>query len=212
VVNEPPFIFKIIWQMEIKRFLFVPLVVVSISSFSQKSYEDSINAFLKNYVAAHEVVRGEDKKRMHFYPPDKTFRVPARFAKAADSKWISFPTSGRISKTFKVYGTLNFELNGKPLRLHVYQSQDLMMSEEYRNYLFLPFTDSTTGAETYEGGRYIDLSTKDIKNGNVLLDFNKAYNPYCAYVSGQYNCPLPPKENALSVAIRAGEKAYGKTR
>jgi len=83
-----------------------------------------------------------------------------------------------------------------------------MGTEEYKNYLFLPFTDATTGVETYESGRYIDLQTGDIKNNQVVIDFNKAYNPYCAYVSGVYNCPIPPRENHLPVAILAGEKRF----
>jgi uncharacterized protein (DUF1684 family) len=72
------------------------------------------------------------------------------------------------------------------------------------------FYRCTSGEETYESGRYIDLEIKDITNENVLIDFNKAYNPYCAYVSGKYNCPIPPAENRLTVAIRAGEKAFRK--
>jgi len=190
-------------------FLFL-LLLVSCVAFTQKKYEDSLKAFQNNYVQTHEVVRGEDRRALQFYPVNKAYCVKARFKRAADSKWMSFPTSGNITKVYKLFGTLAFQLNGKPLRLNVYQSQDLMMSAEYRNYLFLPFTDSTTGNETYEGGRYIDLMTTDIQNGTVLLDFNKAYNPYCAYVSGKYNCPIPPKENMLPVAVRAGEKAFAK--
>ncbi|MEI9910512.1 MAG: DUF1684 domain-containing protein [Bacteroidota bacterium] len=82
--------------------------------------------------------------------------------------------------------------------------------EEYREQLFLPFTDLTTGEETYTAGRYIDLTFNDIIGDKVVIDFNKAYNPYCAYISGKYNCPIPPKENNLTVAILAGEKNYGK--
>lgn len=188
----------------------VLLVVVSLYSFSQKGYEDSIHAFVKNYVETHEAVKGEDRKELQFYPVDPAYRVVAKFEKAANSNWALFPTSGPVSKSHRVYGTLSFVVSGKPLRLNVYQSQDLLLSATYKNYLFLPFTDSTTGYETYGGGRYMDLSTKDIQDNAVILDFNKAYNPYCAYVTGKYNCPIPPKENALPVAIRAGEKAFGK--
>jgi hypothetical protein len=186
------------------------LLFVSTTLCAQKSYEDSLQVFLDNYVQTHEVVKGEDRKTLQFYPVSKDFRFVATFKKADNSQWIIFPTSGKITKVFKIYGTLSFVLNGRPLQLKVYQSQDLMLNDEYKNYLFLPFTDSTTGHETYEGGRYLDLSTKDIQNNTVVLDFNKAYNPYCAYVSDKYNCPIPPKENALPVAIRAGEKAYNK--
>lgn len=180
------------------------------TAFSQSKYEDSVREFQKNYVQTHEVVQGEDKKAMQFYPVDRRYRVMAKFSQPADSKWISFPTSGTLTKVFKVYGILDFQLRGKPLQLRVYQSQDLLLNPEYKNYLFLPFTDSTTGIETYEGGRYIDLATTDIHDGLVVIDFNKTYNPYCAYVSGKYNCPIPPKENSLPVAIRAGEKVYRK--
>jgi uncharacterized protein (DUF1684 family) len=85
-----------------------------------------------------------------------------------------------------------------------------MAVPEYKDHLFLPFTDLTSGEETYTAGRYIDLSFEDIIDNKVVIDFNKAYNPYCAYVSGKYNCPIPPRENTLSVAILAGEKNYGK--
>lgn len=177
--------------------------------FAQKSYEDSMKVFLDKYVQTHEVVKDEDRKAMQFYPIDKNYRVVATFTKSSDNKWITFPTSGKLTKVYKVYGILSFAINGKPLRLNVYQSQELMLNEEYKNYLFLPFTDFTTGDETYEGGRYLDLSTKDIQNNTLVVDFNKAYNPYCAYVSGKYNCPIPPGANALPIAIRAGEKKYG---
>lgn len=178
--------------------------------FAQKSYEDSMKDFLDRYVQTHEVVKDEDRKALQFYPVDKNYRVVATFTKSTDNKWITFPTSGKLTKVFKVYGILSFAINGKPLRLNVYQSQELMLKDEYKNYLFLPFTDFTTGDETYEGGRYLDLSTNDIQANTLVLDFNKAYNPFCAYVSGKYDCPIPPGANALPIAIRAGEKAYGK--
>lgn len=94
------------------------------------------------------------------------------------------------------------------MQLNLYQSQDLLQNEQYKTYLFLPFTDATTGKESYHAGRYIDLKMEDIIDGKVVIDFNKAYNPYCAYVTGRYNCPIPPSENNLSIAIIAGEKDY----
>ena len=85
-----------------------------------------------------------------------------------------------------------------------------MSTAQYRDHLFIPFTDATSGEETYESGRYIDLEIKDIKGDRVLLDFNRAYNPYCAYVTGKFNCPIPPIENRLKIAIPAGEKSFSK--
>ena len=193
-----------------KNLLLIVMILFSSAAFSQKAYQDSLNSYIKNYVQNHEVVKGEDKKFMQFYPVRKAYRVEANIEKATNSQWLTFPTSGSKTKLFKLYGTLDFQLNGKPLQLNVYQSQELMMSEEYKNYLFLPFTDSTTGSETYAGGRYIDLTTKDIQNNQVILDFNKADNPSCAYVSGIYNCPIPPKENALPVAVKAGEIIFSR--
>jgi uncharacterized protein (DUF1684 family) len=191
-----------------KSFLFFLLVNFSIGAFAQDTYLDSLQTFRENYIQTHEVVLGKDRSSMTFYPIGKAYRVVAHFKKAENSQWLTFPTSGKINKVYKVYGTLSFVLNGQALQLHVYQSQDLLQREKYRNYLFLPFTDVTNADETYEGGRYMDLTTADIQNNTVLLDFNKAYNPYCAYVSGKYNCPIPPKENALPIAVKAGEKAY----
>ncbi len=193
-----------------KYVLFATILFFSATVFSQKSYEDSTTAFLKNYVETHEVVKDKDRIALQFYPVNKDYRIVASVKKAANSQWLKFATSGSSPQIFKVYATLSFTLRGKPCQLNVYQSQDLILNEAYRYYLFLPFTDSTTGHETYEGGRYIDLSIKDIQNDSIALDFNKAYNPYCAYVSGTYNCPIPPRENTLPIAVEAGEKAYSK--
>ena len=84
-----------------------------------------------------------------------------------------------------------------------------MQQEKRIYYLFVPLGDATSGFESYGGGRYMVFFIPDIKNNKVVLDFNKAYNPYCAYTTG-YNCPIPPIENLLKVAITAGEKNYGK--
>ena len=190
--------------------LFILSFLFSFSSFSQTRYEDSLKTFLKEYVRNHEVVKGGDKKFMQFYPVNKSYRVVAKFKPSASGEWLTFKTSGTKNKVFKLYGTLSFLLKGKTCELNLYQSQELTTNPEYKNYLFLPFTDLTTGKETYGSGRYLDLTTTEIEKGKLVLDFNKAYNPYCADVSGVYNCPVPPKENALPVAVKAGEKAFGK--
>ena len=191
-----------------KYICLILVLFVSTTCFAQESFTDSLLTFRENYIQTHEVVQGKDRSKLTFYPIQSGYRVIAGFTKAEASQWLSFPTSGKINKVYKVYGTLHFTLDGKPLQLNIYQSQDLMQNETYRNYLFLPFTDATNSTETYEGGRYLDFFIRDIQNNTVLLDFNKAYNPYCAYVSGKYNCPIPPKENALPVMVKAGEKAY----
>jgi uncharacterized protein len=194
-----------------KKIVFlVILIIETLVSFSQSPYRDSIAAYIKNYINNHEVVKGDNRKQLHFYAVNEKFKVVAKFERSANNQWFEMPTSGRLKQIFRVYGRLSFTINDTLVQMNLYQSQGLMGSDEYKNFLFLPFTDATTGVETYEAGRYIDLLISDIKNNEIVIDFNKAYNPYCAYVSGVYNCPIPPKENHLTVAIRAGEKNYGK--
>ena len=188
-------------------FLFAAFLVTA-TSFSQKGYKDSIAVYLQNYVQQHGVLKGKDKQGISFFEVDASYRVVADFKPAVSANWIRFKTSGKQDQVYKVYGTASFRLKGKTYQLNLYQSQDLMTNPQFRNYLFLPFTDATSGKETYSGGRYIDLTTEDVVNKKLVIDFNKAYNPYCAYVSGIYTCPIPPKENALAASIKAGEKAF----
>jgi uncharacterized protein (DUF1684 family) len=178
--------------------------------FAQYTYKDSAEKFIRDYIDHHEVVKGEQRKQMQFFEIDPAYRVKAGFERKENQPWFLLPTSGKLKKSYRVYGTLSFRIHDSLMQLQVYQSQDLMQVETYKTYLFLPFTDATTGEETYESGRYIDLTIEDIKEKEVIIDFNKAYNPYCAYVSGIYNCPIPPRENHLPIAIRAGEKRFGK--
>ena len=194
--------------MIMKRIICLIIFLYSIAAFSQNLYKDSMTAFIKDYVDKHEVVK--EKQYLHFFEIDPAFRILAKFEKVDDSPWFKMESSGVIKKMYRVYGKVHFNLHDTAVTLSVYQSQDLMQMEKYKEELFSPFTDATTGVESYEGGRYFDFTTNDIKNNTLLVDFNKAYNPYCAYVSNVYNCPIPPRENRLTVAIRAGEKAYGK--
>lgn len=188
-------------------FLFSSIALIALS---QDSYKDSMNKYIADYVKNHEVVTGDNKKKMSFYPVDEKFRVKARFEKVDDGKWFNMETSGGTRDVNRVYGIIHFTVNETPVKLHIYQSKDLLNITQYKDYLFLPFTDLSSGEETYESGRYIDLKLADITGSSVIIDFNKAYNPYCAYVSGKYNCPIPPKENHLNVTIAAGEKKYSK--
>lgn len=174
-----------------------------------KTYKDSIIAYEQNYINTHEVVGENDRKYIHFYEVDKRYRALASFKKITDKKGFDMNTSSGMKKHYFIYGLLTFTLNDSLLHLYIYQSADLMRQEKYKDYLFVPFGDATSGFESYGGGRYIEFYISDIKNGHVVIDFNKAYNPYCAYATG-YNCPIPPKENLLPVPIASGEKNYGK--
>jgi len=182
-----------------------------VNSYAQeKGYKDSIQSYIKEYIKTHEVVKGKDTKFLDFYPVDQKFRVFGKFEITKNSPWFIMESSGAIKNLFRVYGTVRFSINDTIVFLNIYQSQSLMETEKYRDHLFIPFMDLTSGEETYTSGRYLDLNINDIKDHVLVIDFNKAYNPYCAYVSDRYNCPIPPKENHLNVAITAGEKQFRK--
>ena len=134
------------------------------------------------------------------FAPDRAYRVTARFV-AQEGPIFGMKTSTVREPKYRSVGTLYFTLQGKEEQLTVYRNIDLSRLEGYRNYLFVPFTDLTNGESTYGGGRYLDLEGPLVEV--VELDFNRAYNPYCAY-GGSYSCPIPPLENHLEVAVRAG--------
>jgi len=140
-------------------------------------------------------------KTLDFFDIDTTYVVNADFVRTPYESPFAMPTTKERTPIYVKYGELYFQLKGKKYKLNVYQSQDLSRKPEYADYLFLPFTDKTNGESTYGGGRYIDLKLPLEKT--VEIDFNKAYNPYCAY-SKNYSCPIPPSENDLNTSIPAG--------
>lgn len=149
----------------------------------------------------------KDFTTLDFYKPDTTYRVTAKFTRTPEALPFLMPTTTERQTEEVVYGVVTFILNGRNHKLEVYQNQELMQQEKYRDYLFLPFADLTNGEETYGGGRYLDLTIPD--GDSILLDFNRAYNPYCAY-NPKYSCPLVPKQNRLDIEILAGVKAFKK--
>ncbi len=149
----------------------------------------------------------EDVRYIDYYAPDSSFCVQANVEILRNELPFRMPTSDGTSKTFTRYAKVRFRLQGQAGELTLFRNQDLFANPLYRHHLFLPFTDETNGGDTYGGGRYIDLSVDDIHNGSITIDFNAAYNPYCAYSSG-YRCPIPPAENFLPIAVRAGERNY----
>ena len=196
--------------MKRSAFLFVALIVGSFA-FAQKkdSYVQELKAYQKNYVTTHEVVEKKDQKYFHFFPINKAYHVTCYFERIIDTVGFTMTTSANTLKHYYKYGRLDFMINGEECLLYVYQSKDLAQQEKYKDYLFVPFTDATTGDESYGSGRYLEFYKQDIVGDSVHLDFNKAYNPYCAYATG-YKCPVPPKENRMRIAIKAGEMNFGK--
>jgi len=152
-------------------------------------------------------LKGEQLQDMRFFPSNKEFKVQAKFTRNPEPISFEIPTSSGKMKTFQKYGEASFEINGTSQVLEIYQNLKTISMPQYRKSLFLPFTDNTNGESTYGGGRYIDLKIDDIIENTLTIDFNKSYNPYCAYSAG-YNCPIPPEANHLNLEISAGEKLY----
>jgi len=144
-------------------------------------------------------------KNLDFFPIDLKYIVKASFVKNDFPVPFEMATTTDRKPVYQKYGSLYFKIDGIKCELPVYQSLSLMEKEEYKNYLFVPFTDLTNGKESYGGGRYVDLELP--LDSEVMLDFNQAYNPYCAY-NHKYSCVIPPKENDLPVKIKAGVKAF----
>lgn len=137
-----------------------------------------------------------------FFPIDLKYRVNADFERIQDAEPFEMPTSSGRTKTYEAYGKASFQIEGEVFSLIVYQSHRLREMEAYKNHLFLPFYDETNGNETYAGGRYIDLSIPE--TDQLVIDFNQAYQPYCAYNIYDYSCPIVPSENRLNIRIPAG--------
>lgn len=142
---------------------------------------------------------------LDFYPISDEFIIKAKFIRARKEKPFEMKTTTARLPIYKKYGELHFTFEGNEYKLNVYQNLDLIKKEGYEDYLFLPFSDTTNGNETYIGGRYIDCRIQ--KELEWTIDFNKAYNPYCAY-NYKYSCPIVPMENDLPIAIKAGVKKF----
>lgn len=171
-------------------------------------YEQEIESFRR---AKNEMFKSSsdspipaDKRRtfqgLAYYPISAPHRVPAVLAedRSGPPVIIELPTSTSLRRRHVRVGTLGFALNGTSHTLTVFAEQNAGIDR-----LFLPFGDATSGTETYGGGRYLELDRTP--TGLYDLDFNRAYHPYCVY-NVTYDCPVPPRENYLTIAIRAGER------
>ena len=178
-----------------------------------KAHEEKVEAFRKQKDADYnipektmltpELMKGFEG--LKYFPIDYKYNVKAQLTKLENLPKIKIKTStGKVSD-YVIYGKLSFNIENKPYELSVYLSERLVGSDRKNGVLFLPFTDLSSGEETYGGGRYIVL---DIPEGNELdVNFNMAYNPYCVY-NPDHSCPIPPLENDLPVKILAGEMMY----
>lgn len=141
-----------------------------------------------------------------YYPIDESYKVTARIERTPNAAPFEMNTSSGKTKTFVKWAVLHFELKGQKCELSIYQNLKLMEQPQYKKYLFLPFKDHTNGEETYGGGRYIEVNQPDSPT-EMEIDFNKCFNPYCAYSDG-WNCPIVPIENYLEMKVEAGVKGW----
>ena len=134
---------------------------------------------------------------LHYFKINPEYRVKANITPyTQDDKELVIRYTDSTSTTYERYGYAHFEINGKAQKL-------LLLKNE--GTISVLFKDETSGKETYGGGRYLDYPASEVKNNTLILDFNNAYNPYCAY-QPTYACPVPPAENTLPIPIWAGEQ------
>ncbi len=145
-----------------------------------------------------------DLGKLRFFAPNEKYRVACTFQRTQDEQPFDLPTYSGITRLYVKYGVLSFEIDGQKLQLAVYKNLSFGNNPIYVQHLFLPFRDATNDETTYGGGRYIDLKISDVEAAVPIIDFNKCYNPWCHYSDG-FNCPIPPSENTLDMAIQAGE-------
>jgi uncharacterized protein (DUF1684 family) len=145
-----------------------------------------------------------DFQGLKYFPPDEKFRIPATLERLPEPKEAFLRTNRDGQAAMRWVGDVVFYVDGRKLRLRVYHA-----GEGVGTSVFVPFRDSTSGQETYGAGRYLTLELNE--NDQYELDFNRAFNPYCAYTDA-YECGFPPAENDLPVAIRAGERVWSDVR
>lgn len=169
----------------------------------ERNKKDSIFKFSKK--SPLTTMQQRNFRTLDYYSVDSTYQVKAALAPFQDTQVVKMPYTNGESKEYMKYATLKFPLKGEQRALIAYQNIEFQDDPELKDQLFLPFKDHTNGETTYGGGRYIDL--KKTNKDSIIIDFNQAYNPYCAY-NENYACPIPPDENLLDLKVEAGERKY----
>lgn len=201
------------------------IATIFVSLFFHPDYKDSYNRMtIGNYIDSINITREEkllkftdsttsrfnseereNFKGFKYYDPNIDYKVMAGFEVDTSSPSFGMKTSTDRVPEYRTFGYIDFIIDDTSYRLAAYQNLAYSNHPVYGNYLFIPFKDLTNTYTTYGAGRYIDLEIPD--NDSVIIDFNTAYNPYCAYYD-RWSCPLVPFENHLDIKIEAGEKKY----
>jgi len=202
-----------------KYFLKVTFLSLIISCNSQDKrpligetvYQQKLNAVFKD--ASKSPLKNKDLKSfkgLDFFPVDSSYIIIASIEKTPDTPFLGMATNTEEKSYYRKFGILTFTLKEKEMQLTLYESLEESENPVFKDYLFLPFTDETSGSDSYGGGRYMDVYKSKINtNGTLELNFNNTYNPYCAY-NDDYSCPLTPRDNHLSMEILAGVKDFKK--
>ena len=214
---QNPSLHKLI-QMKSRSVLILIAVAVALVSIiysfiggkDHTAYVEQINSeredkdrFMRTSVESPFVDVPDEFKGLKYFPPDIKYRIIADLTPAQDKTPVVLRTTDGKEQHYATYAYADFDLDGYHNKLTILETIEVGPS---KGKLFLAFGDETSAVETYGAGRYLDV-TKVPGSNTITLDFNLAYNPYCAYVD-KFSCPLPPPENLLKVAIRAGEKTY----
>ena len=183
------------------------ILLLTISTFinctsSKNNYEDEIKQYQykmntefadANFSPLSEKDRKEFKS-LDFFPINENYKVEATLKLTPNEPVFEMRTTSDRLPLYKKYGIATFQIDGKTFQLDLFQNQQSLHTSEYGNLLFVPFYDLTNNKTSYGGGRYLDIETPLKGKTKITLDFNKAYNPYCAY-NHEFSCPVPPKEN-----------------
>jgi uncharacterized protein (DUF1684 family) len=207
--------------MKISKLILVIVLIVAVAGFVIYSMQNNNTSTDEGYVefiqqeraAMEKFMKGGDGspfsqdsivfEGLKFFPADVRYRVKAKLKPIEGKKVVLLSTSDGKEQKYLEHAFAEFELDGVQNQLLILE---VMEMGPQRGKLFLAFSDDTSGRETYGAGRYLDVKKVPAAK-SVELDFNLAYNPYCAY-NDKYSCPFPPKENLLKIAIRAGEMNY----
>jgi hypothetical protein len=206
--------------MKIIAFVFLLVFTLASTGYAQKHTEFNRKNYLKTIQDErlekdkemlndeHSAIPEDEKSKfvgLNYYRVKLKYRKKAVLERFAVKEHFYMKTTTSRLPEYAVYGKVTFRHNGKKISLFVYQNIELVKKPGFENYLFLPFNDFTNNFETYGGGRFLDL--QETGTNQIIVDFNKAYNPYCAY-NHKYSCPIPPVENKLNLKIKAGEKKW----
>jgi uncharacterized protein len=204
-----------------KHFALFLLIVICSCSTAQSTANMSIDEAnaaeivnyrkekLEEFIKSPRTPLDTEAKRalLSYYNFDPAYICKCKFEAEQKKEVTVFKTSSKQDADYIKYGKATCQLRDTTIVLSLYLSVRLMSNPAYKDYLFIPFKDHTNGESTYGGGRYMEARLKDIVDNKITLNFNKAYNPWCAYADG-FSCPIPPKENHLNLSIFAGEKNY----